>query len=180
MNTVIVGTIEGVYVGVEPVVSEPRPSIMAALEGIVGDRHFGWSKPAGVREKALHAAGTPIWNGRQWSAVSVEELEETALRYGVPEIKPEWVGANLLVRGIPDFTRIPAMSRLLISNGPVLLVLGANRPCIHPGLVIARHSGPGTDPKLFARAAAHRRGLVGWVERAGEIAPGAAVEVRLP
>src|SRR5450432_2003311 len=101
-------TVEGVYVCDVEVASTARSEIFAGLAGIDGDRHVGTSKKAGVRELKFHDRGTEIWNSRQWSAVSVEEIQATAEGMGVPEVRAEWIGANFLVSGMPEFTKLPA------------------------------------------------------------------------
>lgn len=59
--------------------------------GIPGDKHFGLTRPAGVREP-MHKRGTTIFNRRQLTIVSAEELTVAADRLGVDEILPEWIG----------------------------------------------------------------------------------------
>ncbi|MEO7718933.1 MAG: MOSC domain-containing protein [Capsulimonas sp.] len=182
--------VEGVYTGAVrvidkgrgAVVSEPQSEILCALDGIVGDRHFGFTKSAGVRERAFHSKGTPIWNPRTWSAVSVEELAEIAASMSVAEVKAEWLGANLLFSGVENLTLLPPLTRLVFSSGAVLLVYGENLPCVGPANVIKKlgTSLNAASSKTFGKAAAKKRGLVGWVERAGGIRPGDTVEAHLP
>ena len=45
-----------------------------------------------------------IRNDRQISIVSAEELALIAKELHVPEVKPEWLGANLLISGIPNLS----------------------------------------------------------------------------
>ena len=180
--------VEGVYTGPRAldrshgVVSEPRTEIVCALDGVAGDRHFGFTKPAGVRERAYHPKGTPIWNARTWSAVSTEELTEIASSMGVAEVKAEWLGANLLFRGHANLTSLPPMTRLIFSSGAVLLVYGENLPCRGPARVIEQSATRlnATKPQTFGKAAAKKRGLVGWVERAGVIRLGDTADIYLP
>ncbi|BDI28090.1 putative metal-sulfur cluster biosynthesis proteins YuaD [Capsulimonas corticalis] len=175
--------VAGVYIGGGgAVVSEPQSEIICDLGGIQGDRHYGFTKSAGVREKKFHPKGASIWNPRTWSAVSVEELAEIAASMGVAEIKAEWLGANLLFRGVGSLTSLPPMTRLVFSSGAILLVYGENLPCIGPANVIRKLATP-LDirlPQTFGKAAAKKRGLVGWVERAGVIRPGDTADVYLP
>lgn len=54
----------------------------------------------------------------------------------IPEVRPEWLGANILVRGIDRLTELPAGTRLLFPNGTGLICEGENLPCVHPGKMI--------------------------------------------
>ena len=121
---------------------------------------------------------TPIRNTRQASIVSAEELAEIARRMGLPEIKPDWLGANLVLSGIPRFTMLPGSTRLIFSSGASLVVDTENAPCRFPAEVIDRHH-PGSGPK-FVPNAQHLRGVTGWVEREGWIRRGDSVAVHLP
>ncbi|WP_420491535.1 hypothetical protein [Neobacillus drentensis] len=39
--------------------------------------------------------------------VSVEELDRIAEELGVESVLPEWLGANVLVKGFPELTKLP-------------------------------------------------------------------------
>jgi hypothetical protein len=167
-----------VYVGAAQAVdSVVQPSIECTLEGIVGDRHFGFTKPAGVREPD-YERGTIIRNNRQFSALSQEELTKIAASLQVPKIEAEWLGANILLEGMEEFTQLPPLSRLVFDGGAVLRVFGANQPCRYPGDVIQSHYPD--HPRLsadFVRNAMQCRGIVGWVEHPGTITAGQGVQV---
>lgn len=172
--------VEGVYVGDQQYASSPRDEITFTLEGVEGDRHYGTSKRAGVREKRFHEKGTEIWNGRQWSAVSVEELAEIGCEMGLEQpIKAEWLGANLLFSGYTGLTQIPPLTRFIFPSGAVLLVYSANLPCRYPGEVMCEQDAAISPSvaRLFPKAAIRQRGLVGWVERVGTARPGDRVSV---
>lgn len=144
--------------------------------GPVGDRHHGVTMKAGSRQRWLHPEGTEIANYRQLSIVGAEELAEVARAMGVPELAPGLIADNLHITGIPALTALPPMTRLIFASGAVVVVGGENDPCAIAGrLVAAVH---GTAPAAFPRAAQHKRGLTGWVERPGAISPGEAVEAR--
>lgn len=189
MNPDFLMSVKGIFVGTDPVVSKPVDYLTVTLEGVVKDRHFGYSKLAGVREKAFHEKGTLIFNARQWSAVDQAELAAVAREMNVPEVKAEWLGANLLLatpslaetRGF-CFTKLPLLTRLVFEGGVVLLVYGENLPCKYPAeamLAAEPEIFAGKD-KYFAKAAIGKRGLVGWIERAGIIAPNETVKIHLP
>jgi len=159
--------------------TEPVDHLQTDLAGIVGDRHHGFTRRAGAREQ-WYARGTEMRSGRQVSVVAVEELAEIARRLEIPRLEPGWIGANVVVAGVPEFTLLPWGSRLVFGQGAVLVNEGDNAPCRFAGAEIARHfpERPGLD-RQFSKAAIHRRGIVASVERAGPIAPG-AVTVRIP
>jgi len=174
--------VESVYVCDGEVASTAREEINAGLGGIDGDRHFGTSKKAGVRELKFHERGTEIWNSRQWSAVSVEEMQAAADEMGVPELRAEWIGANFLVSGFPEFTKLPAMTRLVFPSGAALLIYDENQPCSLSARSIQASCAGMSDAQMasFVKSARGRRGVVGWVERAGVIRPGDTIFVYAP
>jgi hypothetical protein len=159
--------------------TEPVAALSTDLAGIIGDRHYGFTRPAGAREP-WYPRGTEMRSGRQVTIVAEEELAEIARRLEIPDLKPGWIGANIVVAGIPDFTRLPWGSRLACAGGAVLVNEGDNAPCRFAGAEIARHfpERPGLD-RQFPKAALHLRGIVASVERAGAIAPG-RLTVRIP
>ena len=158
-------------------------SLEFVQEGIVGDKHFGLTMKSDVRQLSLYPRGTVIRNNRQWSAVSEEELLLTASLMGIEGIQPQWLGANFCVRGIPDFTQLPTFSLLVIrpdaKDRVVLVNHELNLPCVGPHRKIVEKTGsePLTD---FVKAAVGKRGLVGWIEKAGWIHVGDKIQVFLP
>ncbi|MBL8952412.1 MAG: MOSC domain-containing protein [Myxococcaceae bacterium] len=141
------------------------------LGGIDGDRHFGLTRKAGVREKH-HPRGVEIANVRQLSIVSVEELAEVSARLGIAETDWTKLGANLVLEGLPRLTQLAPSSRLVFPSGACVVVDSENAPCVHPARALEQ---PG-----FVKAAVHLRGLVGWVERVGAVRVGDAVVVWSP
>jgi hypothetical protein len=177
----LTGNTLGVYLGLDQVslVTTPQPQVTATFAGFEGDRHAGITRKADSRTPH-YPRGTEIRNDRQVSIVSVEELAQIAAAMDLPEIKPEWLGANLLLQGIPNLTRLPPMSRLFFDAEVVLVVQAENLPCQHPGKIIQdAYSRPGLQG-LFPKAGMHLRGLVAYVERPGTILPGEPVEVEIP
>jgi hypothetical protein len=155
------------------------PTLTVDLQGIPGGRHYGFTRPAGAREK-WYTSGTEIRSGRQLSIASLEDLTEIARRMDLASIDPGWIGANIVVSGIADFTRIPWGTRLFCADGAVLVNEGENAPCRFAGAEIAANF-PAREKLdiLFPKAAIHLRGIVASVERAGAIAPG-ALTVKVP
>lgn len=155
------------------------PFLEFELQGIVDDRHIGFTKAAGGRDTQLYKRGVEIKNHRPWSAVSIEEMRQIAESMGIPELKPEWIGANILFEGLDSFSQIPPLSRLVFEDdGPVLVVYEENAPCKYPQPHIEKHTGP--TEKKFASAAKNQRGLVGWVEKAGIAKANQNVELWVP
>lgn len=176
------GLTERVMISGDPqsAASERWEQVRVNMEGIEGDKHAGLTRRADARTPHFKR-GTIIRNSRQVTLVSVEELAEIAALMNLPRIEPEWLGANLLVSGVPNLTMLPPSTRLFFPDDAVLVVEGENEPCIKPGRVI--QSRYPDIPKLankFPRAAVHKRGLLAWVERAGLIKTGDRVRVEVP
>lgn len=175
------GTVEGLLVnpdrdtGLEKqAVSEVR----LLFSGIEGDCHGGITRKSDSRMLKQFKRGTPVRNSRQLSILSAEELAEVAARMGISEVKPEWVGSNLVTRGIPDLTLLPPSSRLQFPSGAMIVVDNENHPCRYPADIIKRHN---PEQKVgFVKAAMHKRGVVGWVEAEGEIRLGDSITVWIP
>ncbi len=148
------------------------------LEGIAGDRHFGFTRMSGGREP-WYPRRTVMRNDRQLTLVSRSELNEIARRMDLPELKAEWIGANVVIDGLDGLTATAIGKRMIFSSGAVLILMGGNAPCRFAGASIARHfpERNGLD-LLFPKVATGLRGLIAAVERAGEIAIGATVKVR--
>jgi MOSC domain-containing protein YiiM len=122
--------------------------------------------------------GTEIRNTRQVSILSVEELAEIAEALGIPELRPEWVGANIVMEGIPALTTLPPASRLMFEGGAALAVDVENGPCRFPAEVIEGHH-PGHG-RAFPKVALGRRGLTGWIERPGMLRVGEVARLHVP
>jgi hypothetical protein len=182
MKREITAMVRGVYISPDKddLQSVEQLELNIQMDGVTGDRHFGATMKSNSRSPQ-YPRGTLIRNSRQVSLLSVEDLWETAQRLGIPEIKPEWLGANLVLSGIPAFSHLPPSTRLLFPAEAALGVEGQNFPCRGPAQIIQSHypDVPGLD-KAFIREALHLRGIVAWVERPGRICPGDTVRVLLP
>jgi hypothetical protein len=153
-------------------------SVEVSYEGLQGESHSGLVRASCVRVRHQYPQGTEIRNTRQISIVSTEELAVIAEDMGIAGLQPEWLGANLLVSGIPRFSQIPPSTRMIFSGGASLVVDLENSPCKYPGEIIDRHH-PGFG-KLFAKAAVGRRGVTAWVEREGRINTGDSIDLFIP
>ncbi|MBI1278719.1 MAG: MOSC domain-containing protein [Anaerolineaceae bacterium] len=174
------GHVASLYLGdAKTLEKTPCASLAFTLEGIVGDKHAGFVKKADARNPE-YKRGTMMRNDRQWSAVTPDELAEAARLMGVEFIDPSWVGANLSFTGIPNFTRLPKGTKFVFPSGAVLVVEAENAPCVGPGRVIAsKYPDLNLSPNRFPRAAIHKRGLVGVIERAGIVHVGDPVTVQI-
>lgn len=153
-------------------------SIGVSFAGFDGDLHSGLTRKACTRVKHQYPTGTVIRNTRQVSALSQEELDVIRNTLDIDELSPQWVGANLIVEGIPDFSRVPPSSRLIAGNGTALVVDMENAPCRFPGDIIeTRKPGKG---KGWAKAAQGKRGVTLWVEREGELKVGDTLSLHIP
>ena len=158
--------------------SEAMETAELSFAGIAGECHGGLTRPSCVRTKAQYPQGTEIRNVRQLSILSAEELGEIARVMGLEEIDPLWLGASMVIEGIPDFTHVPPSSRLQVESGASLTVDMENRPCVSPGREIEKDV-EGFGPK-FKPAAENRRGVTAWVEREGPVSVGDAVTLHIP
>jgi hypothetical protein len=158
-------------------VTRELDKVILRFGGIEGDQHFGVTAKADSRQP-MYPRGTEIMNRRQISIVSVEELKGIAERLGVDEIKPQWLGANIVVSGVPELTKLPMGIRMLLPDGGGLVCEGENEPCTGPGKQIAKHYGNKELTHQFVKMAQQMRGIVAYVERPGELKPGDQVEIQ--
>jgi MOSC domain-containing protein YiiM len=128
--------------------------------------------------------GTVRRNERQWSAVSVEELAELTDQLDLSEpLSPATLGANLCLKGIREFSRLPKGTLLKFPSGAELLVEEYNPPCHDMGKQLAdkytTRSGGALASTAFSKAAKLTRGVVGIVEVAGTISTGDEVQIEV-
>jgi hypothetical protein len=159
-----------------------RETLVAEIGGFSGDKHFGPVRKAWEGE--WEPAGTLRRNERQWSAVSVEELDHISERLELTQpLSAETLGANLCLEGIDKFSTLPRGSKLVFPSGAVLIVEEYNPPCSDMGAQIAAKYTSDSSAPLTAtswlRPAAGRRGLVGVIDVPGEIKTGDEVEIRI-
>lgn len=161
-------------------VSERVPAVRATLEGLEGDRHAGFTRRADARVPQ-YPRGTEIHNSRHVSLIGEEELAHIAANLGVPVVAPEWIGANLVLRGITNLSHLPPMTRISFPEETAIALEGENHPCVYPGKAIQHHYPDRPDVgKHFPKAAYHLRGVVGWIERPGMIREGDIVRITVP
>ena len=158
--------------------AESLREVMATFAGVEGEEHAGLTRPSCSRVTSQYPKGTEIRNVRQFSILSDEDLKAIAERIGVEAVNPAWVGASMVLQGIPDFTHVPPSSRLQTTSGTTLVVDMENRPCHLPAKVIDEDA-PGKG-KAFKTAAKGRRGVTAWVEREGVLRIGDTVTLHVP
>lgn len=163
---------------VEDLRAVPLDQMDLSFDGIANDGHSGRTRASCSRVKAQYSRGTTIANTRQVSILSAEELEDISDTLGIEDFDPAWVGASVILRGIPDFTHVPPSSRLQADSGATIVVDMVNRPCVLPARVI-EHEVPGHG-KAFKAAAVDKRGVTGWVEREGTLKVGDILRLHIP
>ena len=146
--------------------------------GFAGDCHAGETRASCSRVTGQYPRGTDIRNTRAVSLVAAEELATIAHALGLERVAPEWVGASVVVEGIPDFSHLPPSARLQGPDGVTLTVDMQNRPCRFPAKTIeAAHPGKG---KRFREVAEGLRGVTAWVERVGALHIGDTLRLHIP
>ncbi len=112
--------------------SESASRLEATFDGIKGEAHGGAVRLSCSRVAGQHPRGTPIRNVRQISIVAAEDLDLIAGDVGLERIEPSWLGAQIVLRGLPDLTHLPPSSRLQAPTDTTLVVDMENRPCHLP------------------------------------------------
>lgn len=150
-----------------------------SFAGPKGEAHGGLTAPSCMRVTAQYPEGTEIRNVRQLTILSQEDILETAAEMGMSRIDPAWLGANIILKGLPDFTHIPPSSRLQGGeSGATLTVDMENRPCHLPAREIeAEAKGFGARYKAAAKG---RRGVTAWVAREGVLRVGESIRLHIP
>ena len=164
--------------GAEGIRSAPLQAVEASYAGVAGEVHAGLTRASCVRVKDQYPEGTEIRNVRQFSILSAEEMATIADEIGVESLHPEWLGASIVIEGIPDFSHVPPSSRLQNADGTCLVIDMQNRPCIYPAKEIEKDR-PGHG-KAFKPAAKGRRGVTAWVEREGPLRVGDELRLHIP
>ena len=162
--------------------TRPTEALDLGFEGIPGDFHAGTTRRSGGREP-WYGRGTEMRNERQISIVASDELRLIAAGMKLAEVKPDWIGANLVIDGVPRLSMLPAGTLMFFAGGVTLKVDGQNHPCRLAGRAVAenaRMADHEAGALMFPKAAKRLRGLVAWVEKPGRVTRGEAVSVRIP
>jgi len=158
--------------------SQPLTEMPLGFAGYAGESHAGLTRPSCSRVLKQFPRGTEIRNVRQLAVVSAEEMAEVAATMGLERMDYAWVGASLVVEGIPDFTHVPPSSRLQGPDGVTLVIDMENLPCQEPAVTIDK-ALPGQG-KGFKAAAKDKRGVTAWVEREGVLRLGDVLTLHIP
>jgi hypothetical protein len=158
--------------------SKALSEVMARFSGFEREAHAGLTRASCSRVTQQYPRGTEIRNTRQICIVAAEELALIAAEIGVAVVDPAWLGASLVVSGIPDFTHLPPSARLQTASGATLTVDMENRPCHLPASVIDEDA-PGGGAR-FKAAAKGLRGVTAWVEREGIFRVGDPLTLHIP
>ncbi len=158
--------------------SDPETSVTLTFAGPLGEAHGGLTRPSCSRVLDVYPRDTPIRNVRQLSILSIEDLDAIAAAMNLDRVDPAWLGASMVLRGLPDFSHIPPGSRLRAPDGCTVTVDMQNRPCNLPAKVI-EDARPGFG-RAFKAAAKNRRGVTAWVEREGQINTGDELRLFIP
>jgi len=160
--------------------TKPVKALDLSLEGIEGDSHAGWTRSSDARTP-WYKRGIEIRNVRQISMVSVEDLATISGKLEVPTVAAAWLGANIVVQGIPDFSFLPSGTKLFFDGDCVLRVEEQNAPCRFAGKAVQERYPDREDIESgFAKVAKGLRGLVATVDRPGTIRAGSAFKAALP
>ena len=177
--------IEGRVIGLlttpgEGFVTEAVDTLSLSFSGIDGDNHAGPTRHSGGREP-WYPRGTEMRNERQLSLVSPADLSEIAGALDIESVRPEWIGANMVLDGIPRLSMLPRGTLLFFEGGVTLKVDGQNAPCRFAGAEILKNNpGKAGLDLLFAKVAKRYRGLVSWVEKPGPLTVGETVTAKIP
>jgi MOSC domain-containing protein YiiM len=160
------------------ITSVPVTEMPLTFAGFGPESHGGLTRPACSRVSAQHPRNSEIRNVRQLCLVSAEEMAEVAADLGLTAFDYAWVGASIVLEGLPDFTHLPPSSRLQGPDGVTLVVDMENRPCQEPAVTIAKATGG--QGKRFKTAATGKRGVTAWVEREGTLRLGDEMRLHIP
>ena len=171
----IIGKIDSLFLGVieEELIKRSVKQLEFRLDGVIGDRHAGFERITWEGDDK-QVANTLRRNERQWSAVSLEELDEISekMNLRVP-LNAGDIGANFCVSGANNFSKLPKGTIFKFDSGVELIVEEYNPPCLGMSKNLAQKildkNGNVLDETLFLQVAKYLRGLVGVVEVPGII-----------
>lgn len=173
-----------VWLGVNPARDSGLQSgaverLTLTFDGPKGETHAGATRPACSRVKHQYPRNTPIKNCRQLTILSTEEMAEVGAAMGLDgPVRPDWIGGNIQLDGVPVLTEIPSGARFIFENGVGVAVDMENAPCkLAAEAINESRPGQGLD---FPKHARGKRGLTAWVEREGDIAIGDVCRLHLP
>lgn len=158
-------------------------SLTFNAHGIVEDnKHFGPTLISGPRVRKgapVVPAGEIDENWRMFSAISVEDFRVIKEQYEqeynrkLDELHERYLGANIILKGIKNFSLCTTGSVLDFYDGPTLCVSSENTSCKTPGKFIAQDFDlPVSEARKFVGFANGYRGVVGKVLKGGVLRQG--------
>lgn len=166
----------------EDLSKDAHQTITVELDGIVGDRHRGFDRVTWAGDK--QPEGTRRRNERQWSAMSVEEIDAISQALDLEKpLSAGRLGANLCLEGVARLSRLPKGTTLRFPSGAELIVEEYNPPCHDMGKQVAAscrtRAGQAPESTAFPKAAKLTRGVVGVVEVPGTISVDDEVDIEV-
>jgi len=157
------------------------------FEGPIGEVHRGFLRTLSghdggyIRTSELKK-GETVFSWRSWTALSKEEMTETEALLG--HLIPQGcLLENIVVSGIPNFTKLLPTSRLVFprrETQAVLAIWEENSPCHVVGQRLADHYGNAELKKRLILEARDRRGVMGLVLSPGKVEVGDTILVYPP
>jgi len=179
----IIGKVDAIYLGFldEELVKRSVDRIEFSLDGIVGDRHSGFERTTWEGDDK-QIAGTKRRNERQWSAISMNELQEISEKMNLKHhLSGGDIGANFCISGIKNLSTLSKGTILKFKSGLELLIEEYNPPCMGMSKNIAKiaqdKDGKRIEETLFIQVSKYTRGVVGVVEVPGIMTQGDEVEI---
>lgn len=130
--------------------------------------------------------GDWIFNFRTWTALSREEIDQVDSALDV-KIPPGCLLENVIVSGIPNFSKLPPTTRLVFKSRqedgfmrPILAVWEENGPCKTVGRRLENLYAREGLKSAFISLAKNKRGLMGFVLGIGTVKVGDRVLVYPP
>ena len=169
------------YKGDDYFLTMPVDELNFKIDGIVGDRHRGFTTISGGRLTSLYDRGIEVRNNRMWSAISPQEVYYIDKRLETNnKLTPGLLGINLVIDGLGYLSSLKPMTYLVFSpdqenfkpgrkNDVVLVVYAQALPCRIAGKAIAQALDAPNAEKNFAKVGLGYRGTTGWVEKPGII-----------
>lgn len=174
---------EIVFLGVLPEnasSSVPVERLILDFDGVQGDSRSGRTRLSDERVSEQHPLGTEIANTRQLLVLSQEELAETAFAMRVQTLEPAWLGASIMLRGLPNLTHLPPSSRLQGPDGATIVIDMEDRAIGDPAVAAVIEAAYPEAGARFKPAAHNRKGVTAWVERPGVFEIGQTLTLHIP
>lgn len=155
-----------------------RDGLMLPLAGIGDGCHVRLTRKSDRHRLKQFRRGGEMKNARPVSIPAVGERAEIAANMELPEVRPEWVGADIVTSDGPDPTLIQPSRRLQFPCRATRVVDIGNLSWHLPAAFVGKHHP--APRRGFHAATRNRRGVVDWIEAEGEVVAGHPITVWLP